>query len=96
MLEKVFLTSFFVFGIWITMQEGMIFDRLGNWIKDKFPDYVYTPTAGCPICATPWYGSLIYWIVWGSSVKEWILVIIPAMGLATIIIKFLNQDKEGE
>lgn len=91
MIEKVFICSFIVFAIWYSMQEGEIFGRLGRWLEN-LPEWMHNPVFDCPVCMTPWYGTVIYWIVWGGSVKEWLVVIIAAMGLSAIIVKFWTYD----
>jgi len=81
MLEKIVIVALVVVAIWGTMLNGMIFGILGNWIVDKFPVWLSKPLCDCVFCMTAWHGSLIYWLIWGESGKEWGIVVISAMGI---------------
>lgn len=87
MLEKSVIIALLVIAVWATYLDQMIFGKLGNYIVDKFPKWLSKPLVDCPICQTPWYGSLFYWLIWGNSGKEWIIVVISAMGIVTIFVK---------
>jgi hypothetical protein len=41
---------------------------------------------------TFWYGTAAYWIFWGESVKEWVIVVNSAMGITTIFANIKNTD----
>lgn len=81
MLEKAFIISFIVMAIWGTMLNGMIFGKLGNYIVNSLPEWISKPLCDCFFCMTAWYGTAIYWIIWGNSGKEWVIVVILAMGI---------------
>jgi hypothetical protein len=36
-----------------------------------------------------WYGTGIYWLLWGSGWVEWAVVVIAAMGLNAVLIKLM-------
>lgn len=94
MLEQSILTCFFVFAVWATMLEGMIFGKIREVGDDVLADWVRYPLYECPICMSFWYGSVFYWIFFGESIKGWLVVIFGTMGLAAIIIKFLKATPE--
>lgn len=94
MLEKVFITSFIVFAIYATMMEGMIFEFVQKWYykatenwSEKKAEFYAKPIFDCPICMTIYYGSAAYWLIYGNSWQEWLIVIIAAMGVNTIFVK---------
>lgn len=89
MLEKAVIIAFIVIAIWATMLYGMIFGFVRELFK--LPMWLQKPIYECVICMTAWYGSIAYWLFWGNSVKEWVIVVISAMGIATI---FVNIKKE--
>lgn len=83
-LKQALIISLIVIAIWATMLPNMIFGK----IRDvKMPDWLASPIYDCPICSQPYYGSIIYWVFFNGSVKEWVLVIGVAMGIATIFVK---------
>ena len=92
MIEKAVLISAIVFAIHYTMKEGEIFEKLGDWLFVHFPKKLHSPIFECPVCMCPWYGTILYWAIWGCSVKEWLVVIIAAMGLNSVIVNFFPKD----
>jgi hypothetical protein len=93
MVEKIFLQTFVVFAVWASMWETMIF----SFVRDFFltwPDKIQKPIFECPICMQSVYGSAFYWIYWGNSVKEYIVVMIACVGLSAILVKLFPPEKE--
>lgn len=73
----------------------MIFYFVSEWgIRNKLPEKITFPLYACPICMTPAYGSVIYWIFVGNSVKEWILVVLAAMGINALFVWFWAAIKQ--
>jgi hypothetical protein len=81
MLEKAFIIGFMVFAIHYTMLPGEIFSKISDWLFNHIPERLRQPLFACPICMVPWYGSVIYWLLWGTSLTEWIVVMITAVGI---------------
>lgn len=93
MMEKVFILSFIVWAIYISMSESMIFERLGDYLDSKLPDYWGKPVFSCPVCMGGIYGAVLYWIIYGNNVKEWLVVNLAVIGLNAILVK-LMPDKQ--
>jgi hypothetical protein len=91
MLEKILITALIVMFIWATMLEGMIFGKIRQWLA-ALTEFYQKPIFDCPICMVPWYGSIVYWVIWGNSWQEWLIVIFAAAGLNTVFVK-LFPDK---
>lgn len=87
MIEKILIVSFIVIAIWVVMLPGMLFSKLGDYGDKHFPDWVKHMTFDCPICMAGGYGSVIYWLIYGNNIKEWLVVILAAMGFITIFVK---------
>lgn len=98
MVEAAFIISLLVLSIHYTMQEGEIFGGLGKWFSNNLPYAIHQPVFECNVCMTPWYGSLIYVLIWGVN-WQWPVVVIAAMGL-NIIYNRINvsslKDEEDE
>lgn len=100
MLEKAAVISFIVIAIWATMLYGMIFGFVRNWFVKwegekpvyMVPKWLCKPIFECVICMTFWYGTAAYWLIWGESVKEWVIVVNSAMGITTIFANIKNTD----
>lgn len=91
MLEQSIIIALLVLAIWYTMQEGEIFYGLALWFERNAPAVIHPALFECNVCMTPWYGSVIYVILWGVNL-QWPVVVIAAMGINAAINK-LNSDK---
>lgn len=87
MLEHAAIIAMIVMAIWFTMQEGEIFgfmQRFSNW---KIAPALFD----CPICMVPYYGSVLYVLIYGIN-WQWPVVVLCAMGINAGINK-LSPDK---
>ena len=89
MMTHIFIISFFVYAIHYCFQEGEIFGIFQKINLYRMAD----PFRDCQVCMVPYYGSFVYWIFIHGSFGNYILTIIPAMGL-NVIINRLSPDKE--
>lgn len=92
MIEKIVILSFLVMAIWATMWEGAIFEFVRKWGEKHLSEKMRKPLYDCPICMGFWYGSFLYWVIWGVGFKEWAIVVVAAMGLNAILIKLFPED----
>lgn len=88
MIEQAVIISLIVLSIHYTMQEGEIFGGLGRWFENNLPYQIHPAVFDCNVCMTPWYGSVLYWVIpWQkvsippATIELWPVVIIVAMGL---------------
>lgn len=93
MIEKAFIISLFVFAINYTMKHGEIFGFIGDWLDEWLPEKIKDPVFNCVVCQAPWYGTALYWLIWGIAWKECLIVIIAAMGLNVVINQTLHKDE---
>lgn len=89
MLEQSTIIALLVLAIWYTYQEGEIFGFVQRWETDM--PLHFPALFGCNVCMTPWYGSVLYVIIWGAN-WQWPVVVITAMGINAAINK-LSPDK---
>jgi hypothetical protein len=80
-----------VLSIWYTMQPGEIFGKLGLWLGVKLPAKLHPPVFECNVCMTPWYGSVIYWVLYANGGKDWLITIIAAMGMQVVLNKLSSK-----
>lgn len=95
MLEKSLIISLLVLSIWYTMDEGEIFERLGDWFGNHLPERIHPAVFACFICMVPWYGTALYWLIpWEkigiqeSTLTAWPVCVIVAMGFNIVINKW--------
>ncbi len=88
MIEKILIISFIVSGLWCMYLPGMILGKVGDWIHNHCPEWLVEPLCGCVVCMNFWYGGVLYWVIWGNSWQEWLIVIFASMGVNTIFAKF--------
>lgn len=67
--------------------DGMIFAGIKKVIKPE--SWLSKPLYGCPICMTPYYGSLIYWLFIGTSWQLWLLTVGMAAGMSVLVVVIL-------
>jgi len=94
MLESAVIISFLVLSIHYTMQEGEIFGALGTWFYKHTPEKLHQPLYDCNVCMSPYYGSVLYVLIYGVN-WQWPIVVITAMGINAAINK-LSPDKDNE
>jgi hypothetical protein len=71
--------------------DGNIFEGIKKIIKPE--GKLYKPIYGCPVCMAPWYGTLIYFVFFGSDWQEWILTILAAGGISVFsVIGIIIKD----
>lgn len=95
MIEQALIISLLVLSVHFTMQEGEIFGSVGKFFEKHLPWQIHSPVFDCNVCMTPWYGSLIYVLIWGVS-WQWPVVVIAAMGLNILYNRINVQGVEKE
>lgn len=90
MIEKIIILTLTSIAVCATMWHGMILEKLGDWIEEKFGEFYAKPLGKCYICTTFWVSivacMLVSWPVW---------LAIPAMGLSAVI-SLLQNDKPND
>lgn len=89
MIEQIIIISFLVYAVHATMWEGMIFEKLGDYFERTFGEFWSKPISTCPVCMGGIYGCAFYWLIYGNSPKEWLIVNIGVIGLNAILVKMM-------
>lgn len=95
MMEQVLLIAFAVYFIHATFWPEQIFGKLAEWLESWMPEKLTMPLFNCPICMTPWWGTLIYWVCHWLDIAlfadvRWpviILTVFAGAGLNTILLQ---------
>jgi hypothetical protein len=86
MIERIVLLSLTAIAICCTMWEGMIFEKLGDWIEKQVGEFWAKPLGKCYVCFTFWFSLIAcFWLHWP------LVYAIPAMGLSAVISRFDNN-----
>lgn len=91
MLEQSTIIALLVLSIWYTYQEGEIFHGLAMFMEKYMPAAIHPALFECNVCMTPWYGSVLYVVIYGIS-WQWPVVVITAMGINAAINKLSPND----
>lgn len=91
MIAPILIIALLVLSIWYTMQEGEIFESLGLWFHRNTPEKIHPPLFECNVCMCPWYGSVLYVLIYGIN-WQWPIVVIGAMGVNIVINKWSNNE----
>lgn len=75
MIELLIINSLLIWGVYASLQEGFIFEKVGNWIrgfktaktyqierKYNLPSWIKKPLVTCPICMASVYGTPVFWL----------------------------------
>ena len=90
MIELLIINSLIIWGVYTSIQEGMIFEGVGNFIKykkvtyenmtkltkDRFPQWMQKPLATCPICMSSIYGTPVFWFAYFTDMINYDYTII--------------------
>lgn len=80
-VEIAFVIAMMVFFGHATTWDGQINAWIRKFINED--SKLSNPVYNCPICMTPWWGTLFYILIWGwGGWREWIAVIGCASGLS--------------
>lgn len=88
MLKKAVAFSLVTYFLHVTTWEGHIFHRPANWLREKLPESLQKPLFDCPICMTPYYGTIMLLLQKGKHkelVKD-ILTVGAAAGLSSLLV----------
>lgn len=91
-MTQALIISFIVLFIHATTWEGHIFEGVKKIIKPE--GKLYKPIYGCPICMCPWWGTVLYLILFNESFKDWFITIGAAAGLSVLYV-LLIQIKDN-
>lgn len=88
MIIQAFAISLIVLFWHATTWDGMI----NQWIKKVVPPkgMLYKPLYGCPICCCPYYGSALYWLIYGYSWQDWLITIGVASGFSVLWVLIID------
>jgi hypothetical protein len=86
MIELLIFNSFLIWGVYASIQEGMIFGKVGDWVRGyrqmpgyftyNLPDWIKKPLATCPICMASVYGTPIFWLAYIAELINYDYIII--------------------
>jgi len=84
------LNCLVIFAVYTLMSEGMLLEKVGNWIRKTVGDYWCKPLICCPPCMASIHGTWFYLAYIGLN---WTLpvYVLALAGLNYLVIK--NLDK---
>jgi hypothetical protein len=82
MIATALIISLIVLFLHATTWDGHIFEGIKKVIKPV--GKIYKPIYGCPICMTPWWGSIIYLLFFKVGFEHWLLTIGTASGFSVL------------
>jgi len=92
MIAHAFIITMIILFIHACSWSGMIFAGIKRIIKPE--GLLYKPIYGCPICMTPYYGTIIYLLFFRLSFVDWLLTIGTASGMSVLCV-LLIDIKDG-
>lgn len=98
MIEFAVIIAFAVIFLHALTWPGMILQKVPVWCWD-LPVWIKKPLYSCPICMTPWWGSLILVVIClcvGSwfSLLAWLLIITTAGGINVVLSSIIHPHEQ--
>lgn len=92
MIALLIINSLIIWGVYASLQEGFIFERIGDWIrghkeiyhlntsgytkKDNLPSWIKKPLGTCPVCMASVYGTPVFWFAYLINYMQYDYIII--------------------
>ena len=101
MLENALVISLVVILIHLMLQDDEIFGVVGKWFKQHLPEGIHKPVFSCPICMTPWWGSIVMAVAVITGIESfqhidiwhWLFILAIAGGICTVYVE-MKPKKE--
>lgn len=80
------VTALMIVAIWVTLQEGMIFQRIGQLLQKIPYEMIRKPLFECMICMASIHGLWIWFVFWDGGLS-WSLIpyLLTTCGILTVI-----------
>jgi hypothetical protein len=88
MAERALIIAMIVLFLHACSWRGMIFSGIKKIIEPK--GHLYKPLYGCPICMTPWYGTIIYLLFFHISLADGVLTVAAASGFNVLSVLLID------
>ncbi len=82
------IIALIIFFLHATTWDGHIFEGIRKLIDEN--SKISKPIYNCPICMTPWWGTVIYWLFFGWTFQDWLLTVGAASGFSVISVVLIH------
>lgn len=80
------VTVAWIWGFEYVFKPGEIFSRVGDWIRDVFPEWICKPLFDCKYCMSSVHGTIMFAIfLSGYPWPLWILFCFCLTGITAMI-----------
>lgn len=87
------LIAYAVLFIHATTWEGQIFEKVGDYLQTRLPEWIQKPLYDCPICMSFWYGTAIQLLLHKNFGVELFLEVFAAAGINVINVVVIRYYK---
>ncbi len=93
MLEQAIIISLIAYAVNVLFQEGMIFGKVGYWIENKLPMWIYKPLIGCTVCMSPYYGIAYIGFMWSFmfNFSDTAIILLISIGTSRLLVNLTNN-----
>lgn len=88
MTEQAAIIALIILFFHATTWETHIFHGIRKYIPEEHK--LAKPIYNCPICMTPWWGTLIYWLFFHIGFADWLLTVGAASGFGVISVVLIH------
>ena len=88
------LNCLVIFGVYAVTREGMVGEKIGDFIRAKVGEYWAKPLADCPPCMGSFHGIYFYLIFVNNG---WLLLpfyLVALCGLNYLVVKITFNERD--
>ena len=89
MIEWIFLTVLFIWGVHAIFEYPFIFWRQGEWLDRYIPKMIRKPLYRCPVCMSSIWGTYFFLYSDQSGIMNWIVFVFAVCGVNFLIVEYL-------
>lgn len=92
MIELLFLTSFWIWGVFTLFHKGFLLARVGDFFCNKVGNEICKPIFACPPCMASIHGTIFYiYFLPNGGFDNWVVFCVALVGINFIIKEFLYE-----
>ena len=91
MIEWLLIGTAWIWGFKAIFEHPFIFWKIGSFIEESLPRWLYKPLLRCPVCMSSIHGTFIFYFS-NVSIYHYPIFIIALAGISYLIVEFLYPE----
>lgn len=95
MIEHLFLTVAWIWGIKAITSEPFIFWKQAEYIESKIGIWLSRPFFRCPVCMPSVWGTYFFFYYDQVGIMNWVTFVICLSGINYLIVEYLYPENKS-